>query len=265
MLLAEGFDKIGRDKTRRAEIFGQLSAYDNSSDAEILYYLGKATEEGWGGKKKLRTAQSFYKKAAKQDHAPALTALAILYRQGIGTNVALTSYTKTIKQAIALGYAPAKTDYATVLATGNKKQQKQAYKLAGEAAEAGDKAGVYALANMTEQGIGREANLNEALSLYEKAAEAGDWQANLRLGKAYANGEGVEKELARAYQFYLASARVQRTGEALVGIARILETGANGIEADPARAKKYYERVFKMRSNNDKVSYNIARKALLRL
>ncbi|KAF9558433.1 hypothetical protein EC968_007098 [Mortierella alpina] len=71
-----------------------------------------------------------------------------------------------------------------------------------QAAERGDAAAQFTLAQMYEQGQGVEASEAEAVKWYRKAAEGGNAEAQFSLAQLYDDGRGVKEDLDHAARWY---------------------------------------------------------------
>lgn len=81
----------------------------------------------------------------------------------------------------------------------------------------------------------------EAVLWYRKAAEQGNPAGQLSLAQMYWGGEGVARDPSQAMQWMKLSA-AQDFLPAVTGLARLLEQGAQGVDADAAGALRNWRR-----------------------
>ena len=92
------------------------------------------------------------------------------------------------------------------------------------AADEGDSAAQFTLANHYYRGLGVQQDLEKALALYSKAADQGLAAAENRLGIIYERGLGVPQSYGRAMTFYRKAA-VQGNALAQFNLGMLYETG----------------------------------------
>ncbi|WP_341272279.1 tetratricopeptide repeat protein [Enterobacter hormaechei] len=126
---------------------------------------------GNGVPKNSKKTFELYKKAADKNYVKAITSLASLYDEGIGT----------------------------------KRDDAEAIKWYKKAADLGDPMGMSNLGYMYIHGEGTPKNYSLARSYLEKAADKGNEAALANLGYLYLNGLGVKKDYQKASELYQAS------------------------------------------------------------
>src|SRR5712675_3582914 len=95
------------------------------------------------------------------------------------------------------------------------------------AAEDGDSAAQFTLANHYYRGLGVQQDYDKALALYGKAADQGLAAAENRLGIMYERGPGMPQSYGRAMTFYRKAA-VQGNALAQYNLGMLYETGKGG-------------------------------------
>lgn len=88
--------------------------------------------------------------------------------------------------------------------------------------------------------LNRKGQLQESFYWYKKAADAGDLAACYNIAEGYEYGKGVEKDLQKAFAYYMKSAR-GGDGDACCKIGYFYYSGV-GIEADDAKAVYWLEK-----------------------
>lgn len=107
------------------------------------------------------------------------------------------------------------------------------------AADKGNTAAAYRLADAYEHGTGVKQNDQEALRWYRFAAERGDKYALLRTGWFYEKGLGTDTNLAVAAIYYEAAA--ERGNEWGYSMLAFLLADGRGVPQDVTRAQHYFE------------------------
>lgn len=140
-------------------------------------------------------------------------------------------------QEIAEDYSAAKSELASLYATGQgvDQDQERAFRLASEAAVAGNKHGLALLGRFYALGIGTPVDGEMALEMLSKAAELGFGPGMEGLGDLYLNGIGVEKDRKTAVSWYEKAAAEGRI-RAAAGVANWYRTRPEGL----ARALYWY-------------------------
>jgi localization factor PodJL len=118
---------------------------------------------------------------------------------------------ETLKQAAATGYTPAQLHLAGLYQDGEKglaANPSEARAWARRAADAGDARGMHAYGMYLFDGIGGGQNRTEALNWLERAAELGLVDSQYNVAKLYETGDqGIRPDLAEAYKWYLIASR----------------------------------------------------------
>ena len=111
-----------------------------------------------------------------------------------------------------------------------------------KAADGGCAKGWYGLGRLYETGYGVEKDAAKAAELFEKAVDAGEPLGNIGLGFLYQKGEGVEASGAKAAEFFekaAASDDWATRNDARIRLGKLYSAGAEGLEADGAKAQAY--------------------------
>ncbi|WP_298745816.1 hypothetical protein [uncultured Brevundimonas sp.] len=162
-----------------------------------------------------------------------------LYRQAIeGLDAGEAAGIETLKQAAGLGHAPAQLHLASLYeegAEGLAASPAEARAWVRRAAEAGDARAMHNYGMYLFEGVGGPPDRAEALHWLRRAAQGGLVDSQFNVAKLYETGEdGIEADLAEAYKWYLIAARAG-DGDAREAADR-LRTGLPAAERGRARA-----------------------------
>ncbi len=216
-----------------------------AGNADAMYRLGEAYEDGEGVEedeaeavKWYREAVKGYRKAAEAGNADAMNSLGEAYRDGKGVEEDEAEAVEWYRKAAEAGNADAMNSLGDAYENGEgvEEDEAEAVKWYRKAAEAGDHAAGYHLAFLY-MGQGNKA---EAVKWYRKAAEAGDTDAMYRLGYAYENGEGVKEDEEEAVKWYRKAAEAGNA-MAMDNLGYAYDTG-EGVTTDKAEAEKWYRK-----------------------
>ena len=172
---------------------------------EGLFRRGRDLEAGKSGAADIESAIGFYRQAAKQGFAPAMTRLASAYFTGEGISA----------------------------------DPQQGIELLHSAADKGDPNAITDLARHTLKGDGTPKNSNEAVSLYRRAASLGSAEAYAELGMMFKSGNGVAKSAADAFQLLQEGAK-RGSNVAMFSLAQLYEKG-EGVPRDMGEAARWYK------------------------
>lgn len=132
-----------------------------------------------------------------------------------------------LKQAAGQGYAPAQLHLAGLYQDGLKGvaiNLPEARTWARRAADGGDARGMHAYGMYLFDGVGGARNRAEALSWLRKAAERGLVDSQFNVAKLYETGdEGIAPDAVQAYKWYLIAARAG-DGDAQAAVERLRGT-----------------------------------------
>lgn len=120
-------------------------------------------------------------------------------------------------------------------------QYDRAHELWQPLAENGDIRAQYAIGRLYEKGRGVERNLETAISWYRKAAERGHADSEYRIAVGYAYGLGVKRDEAEGLS-WLRRAANHGQKRAQKVLAQAYEEGRLGLNADPERARYWYDK-----------------------
>lgn len=116
-----------------------------------------------------------------------------------------------LKQAAATGYTPAQLHLAGLYQDGDQGLNvnlAEARTWARRAADGGDARGMHAYGMYLFDGIGGDQNRTEALDWLKRAAELGLVDSQYNVAKLYETGDqGIQSDLTEAYKWYLIAAR----------------------------------------------------------
>lgn len=132
-----------------------------------------------------------------------------------------------LKQAAGLGYAPAQLHLAGLYQDGLKgvaANPPEARTWARRAADGGDARGMHAYGMYLFDGVGGARNRAEALAWLRKAAEHGLVDSQFNVAKLYETGdEGIAPDAVQAYKWYLIASRAG-DGDAQAAVERLRGT-----------------------------------------
>ncbi|MDP1913874.1 hypothetical protein [Brevundimonas sp.] len=144
-----------------------------------------------------------------------------------------------LKQAAATGYTPAQLHLAGLYQDGDKGltvNLSEARTWARRAADGGDARGMHAYGMYLFDGVGGDQNRGEALDWLKRAAELGLVDSQFNVAKLYESGDqGIEPDLTEAYKWYLIAARAG-DGDAQSAVERLRAT-APAAARDQARTE----------------------------
>jgi TPR repeat protein/uncharacterized protein YgiM (DUF1202 family) len=184
----------------------------NAGYSEAQYQLGQAYA-GWppsAVKEDLNEAIVWYRKAAEQDHVPAMEELARCLEGDLGEGQERQGVTAD--------------------------DLKEAFKWYTAAADQGSYTGQYGAAMMLRDGRGAEKDLNSAAELFEAAAYQGHGEAAYETAVRYARGEGVEQSWEQAYKWMRVAEDV--LGEYFFDRDEVFLTAGDGQTLKRAAAKR---------------------------
>ena len=147
---------------------------------------------------------SLFEKLANEDHPDAQYNLAIMYLNGIGTQVNEVLGFIWLDLSAQNGNKQAQNKLGTLYESGNildKKDLKKAISLYKQSALQDNSIAQYNLAQHYTD-IHTEDKLQQAFYWYEKASANGNIAAINNLANLYFNGQGTKKDLKKAYELY---------------------------------------------------------------
>ena len=162
-----------------------------------------------------------------------------LYRQAIELlDADDVAGVETLKEAAGLGFAPAQLHLASLYengAAGLAASPAEARVWVRRAADAGDPRAMHNYGMYLFEGVGGAQDRAEALNWLRKAAESGLVDSQFNVAKLYETGdEGIQADLPEAYKWYLIAARAG-DGDAEAAVER-LRDGLPASERGAARA-----------------------------
>ena len=141
---------------------------------------------------------------------------------------------ETLKQAAATGYTPAQLHLADLYqrgAAGVAANPAEARVWMRRAADGGDAKGMHNYGMALYDGIGGDQNRGEALEWLKRAAELGLVDSQFNVAKLYETGDqGIQPDLTEAYKWYLIAARAG-DGDAQSAIERLRATAPAAVRA----------------------------------
>ncbi|WP_284223722.1 tetratricopeptide repeat protein, partial [Brevundimonas denitrificans] len=141
---------------------------------------------------------------------------------------------ETLKQAAATGYTPAQLHLAGLYQDGDKGlavNLAEARAWARRAADGGDARGMHAYGMYLFDGVGGDQNRGEALEWLKRAAELGLVDSQFNVAKLYETGDqGIQPDLTEAYKWYLIAARAG-DGDARSAVERLRATAPAAVRS----------------------------------
>ncbi len=181
-----------------------------AGETEAFADLGYACETGLGTDRNLGEAVELYKRGAALDSPVATRSLAVMYEQGLGVRRNMDRAVAYYIRAADLGDGRAEASLAVLASNGMLTSTPDpalgAAALAKVTARSRDADYTLKLAQMTEKGVGRRADMAEAVKLYKRAASLGSAVALAELAALYKLGQGVPKDIDRAVEYWQKSA-----------------------------------------------------------
>lgn len=181
-----------------------------TGESEAFADLGYVFEAGLGADRNLGEAVELYKRGAALDSPAATRSLAVMYEQGLGVRRNMDRAVANYIKAAELGDGRAEASLAVLasngLLTSTPDPALGAAALAKVTARTRDADYTLKLAQMTEKGVGRRADMDEAIKLYKRAANLGSAVALAELAALYKLGQGVPKDIDRAVEYWQKSA-----------------------------------------------------------
>jgi TPR repeat protein len=176
-------------------------------------------------------AETYLRKAAKQNFLPAIIALAEFYARGNGIQPDLRESAEWYRRAAEAGDVQAQFIIGRLSMTGDgvPVNERETAKWFLRAAEQGNATAAHNIAVYYAEGTGIEQDLDRAVAWFEKAAAAGVSAAQVQLGKLYASGHGVRRDLTRASEF-LRRAAESGDAEAKTALALMHLQGDNVLD-----------------------------------
>lgn len=177
----------------------------NQGNAEAQYRIGDIYFSGMSVAQDYNEAAKWYMNAARQGNSPAISALNLMYSEGVSAqnNGEHHSAYRLWRPLADLGYARAQCSLGLLYYRGLGVPQNytEAVKWYRRSAHQGDAAAQYNLGIMYAQGRGVAQDHEEAAKWNRKAANQGDPDAQAKLGIAYSRGNGVPKDEVQAYMW----------------------------------------------------------------
>lgn len=207
---------IPREKDR--ESLAKLKDEAAKGNAEAVFKVGVAYDEGKDVGKDLVEAAKWYRKAADQGYVPATYNLAAMYANGDGVEVDFTQAIRLYKQAADKGYGMAMYNLGCMSEDGRgvEKSFSDAIKWYRDAANKGIAPAMYNLGVMCSEGRGVKKDDAEAIKWWVEAADRKYVSAMHNLGAIYRLGKGVPKNYVEAYKWLSLARRYEDPNETLV-------------------------------------------------
>lgn len=198
-------------------------------DAALL--LARIHMHGIGGvRKDPAAARKWYGKAADFGFVPALNALGLASRAGVGGPRDARKARDYFQQAAEEGYVPAQFNLAKLYYTGGEglaPDTRLAGAWFGQAGKAGHARSLYAMARMYDLGEGVPVSQERAIVYYKEAALKLVPEAQSALASYFYTGEQVPKNLATARRLFNQAA-MHGESEAMFNLAVMLSNGEGG-------------------------------------
>jgi uncharacterized protein len=242
-----------RSAEARGDYVAAFRNYLSAAKDGVVYAQYKVAglyEQGLGTAPDDAEAARWYQAAADRGLARAAQKLARMYESGRGVPQNDARALALYRQAAEGGETSAHFKVGEYVETGrgtvaNPTAAVEHYRAA---ARTGDVGAQLALARLLRaDGDDVPDDPEESARWYSEAAEqlqadarTGDAQAREQLGDLYLEGRGVPKNVDQALVLYEGAARSGRVG-AQLKLARLLQTGEDGVPADPAKAATFFQ------------------------
>lgn len=186
------------------EAFEMALKEAEKGDLQAMTALATLYEQGVGTARNYTKAVDWHHKAAIANHAPSIYQLGLAYEIGKGVTANRDTAMKNFNKAAELKVPEAFYKLASIAMAGKapKPDEKKALEYLKEAGVTGGKA-LEAIGTFYENGVGLAPNYTEALNWYKKAADTGLVEAMFRVGNCYETGIGTPvnpKEAIASYQ-----------------------------------------------------------------
>ena len=186
------------------EIDKALSIYKAGADkglSDCQFSLGYTYGEFLNDQQE---ALTWYKKAANQNNATAITNIGYMYQNGVGVEVDLVKGFEYYLKAADLGNAAAQENLGRSyeFGIGTKQDYAKAHEYFAKGAAQNHAGAIVNLGTFYNKGVIVKKNRAKALELYKKSADLGNSAGAFNLGNAYLYGDGVEKDLEKSLQYY---------------------------------------------------------------
>ena len=191
---------------------------------------------------KIDEAVAWWKTAAEEGDASAMTSLGQCYLLGEGVHKDKRKGIEWIRKSAELGNPAAQITLGICYKVGDgvKKNYKEAVKWIRQSAEQGNAIGQNELGLCYEKGRGVKKDKSEAIQWYRKAADQGYAGAQYNLGVCYQEGRGVKKDMSEAVEWYRKAAD-QGYADAQYNLGVCYHFG-NGVTKDTSKAVEWYSK-----------------------
>ena len=145
---------------------------------------------------------------AKEGNDQAQNKLALMHRDGKGTDIDFCEALKWFTLSAEQGNAEAQRNLADMISKGlgTEQNQMEALKWFTLSAEQGDVSAMSRVASSHKDGIGTAVNQSEAIKWFTELAERGNAHAQFVLGNMIFNKEGTDQNLENAFRWFSKSA-----------------------------------------------------------
>lgn len=209
-------------------------------EAKAMTALGLMYANGLGVAQDHREAVKWYRNAADLGDASAMNYLGAKYTKGEGVLEDDLAAVKWFRKAADLGDTQAMVNLGAMYLMGEGVAQDgiEAAKWFRSAGELGAADAMFFLGVMYANGIGVDKDHVEAVNWFRKAADLGDAEAMDSLGMMYDTGEGVAEDDGEAVKWYRKAADMGHA-EAMFRLGRMYNMG-RGVAKDYSEAVKWY-------------------------
>ncbi|GBC06362.1 hypothetical protein RclHR1_00680006 [Rhizophagus clarus] len=175
---------------------------------------------------------------------------------GIEININMKNAFKLFQKAANLGNNAAQYDLANMCidGEGTDKNYDKAFELSKSLEKKGFSCGINLLGYCYVDGIGTDINMQKGIELYQKTANIGSCLAQYNLAHMYKNGEGVDIDYKKAFQLFKESAEKEYSN----GITMLGYCYNNGIGTNTNKQKaiESYQKAANL--TNHYAQYNLA-------
>ena len=203
----EGNETISKNIKEAIRLYS-LAAQKGDSYGDHYIAMVYDSREGIENKK---TANEYYRKAAKKNNRDAIHMLGINYYYGLGVNKDEKNAYELLSRSSKLGNTHSMVMKAELFYE-NKKEYQKALQLLRRAENLGNSDAINKIGYFYENGwVDRNEDYEEAMVYYMKAEKLGHADASNNLGVMYEEGLGVMPDIDKAILYYEKAAELEST------------------------------------------------------
>ncbi len=231
-----------RGRRLAAQVIDHVRKRAKAGDAEAMFLLGSAYDEGLGVEADPVKVVYWYRKAVEKGNAPAMNNLAWMYYEGRGVPQDYDKAVYWFSKAAEKGEADAMFNLGLMYQSGlgvARDYEKAVYWFS-KAGEKGYIGAIISLGMMYENGLGVARDYKKAVHWYRKGAEKGFAPAMTSLGVMYVKGQGVGLDYDKA-QYWFSKAAEKDDADAMFNLGMMYANGF-GVARDYGKAKYWFSK-----------------------